>query len=129
MWTIPAAIFAIFLIASPSFSQQRRSNEDTWRGGIEADIRNGAPADIICINALSSAGVSNDVQFKNWAYSIVRKYCPDKLGAGQSPPSGGGLVRAETQSSACVISFSQMREIALGKKVMVTGSNCSASFN
>ena len=62
--------------------------DDEWRRSLEADVSNGAPKETICDNALRRAGISNDVGFKNYAYGVVRKLCPEMLSGGKAfePP-------------------------------------------
>lgn len=87
----------------PSAAQVFGSNEAKWRLSIETDIRNGAPADAICINALSPATVSDDPGFKNWAYGVARKYCPPgKMGKPSNEGLGGSQAAAAQPESQAV---------------------------
>lgn len=56
--------------------------DDEWRRALEADISNGAPKEKICDDALRRAGISTQVSFKNYAYGVVRNYCPEMLNEG-----------------------------------------------
>ena len=60
---------------APVMSQYRGENEKKWAASILSDIKNGASAEDICRNASSSATASDEISFKDWAYSVARKYC------------------------------------------------------
>lgn len=107
------------LLQLPSLAQR---NEVTWRNSIEADISNGAPARTICINAKSSAFASSDVQFKNYAYGVVRRYCPEDLGGG-SPYMPGGTGSSQGD---CRITQEQIYNAIQYKQAIISsGSGCS----
>jgi hypothetical protein len=108
----------------PAEAQWRGVNEKKWGDSIQSDIRNGAPPDSICINAKSSATTSDEVPFKDWAYSIARKYCDaDKLG---KPDSTTQVVQ---DSGDCGLKIHHMYDISQGKHVVVKKGDCSMKFN
>jgi len=122
----------LLLCASTVQAQQRESNEVRWRGSIESDIRNGAAPGDICSNAQNSLKFSDDVSFKDWAYGVTRKYCPEKLGQPQVPPGIG--VRSQVQTpptneSHCELKIAEMNQIQRGEVVRVIGNKCSMVFN
>lgn len=113
-------------------AQWQGDNERKWGPALESDIRNGAPANLICINAKSSGFASNEVAFKNWAYEIARQYCdPSEMGSPQMPPGGARPQKNSKDSSPerCRLTAHQMHRASLGHQVMVAGPNCSMSFN
>ena len=73
--SIAAAFLNITFSPNDVKAQYQGENERVWAASLQADIRNGAPADDICRNASSSAVTSDDVNFKIWAYSVARQYC------------------------------------------------------
>ena len=124
----------IFIFASPALAQARSSNEATWRQSIQSDIKNGAPASDICSNAMSSATTSDDANFKDWAYSVVRQYCPDQLNQGKNNSSQGlksNSAASDTNSlgESCTIKQSQMFAASRGQRVIIRGSDCSIYIN
>jgi len=129
-----AIVSFLLVLTTPALAQRRQPNEVMWRQSIEADVRNGAPREDICINAMSSATASDDASFKNWAYSVVRKYCPEQLRTGDSPPSGGTqstpmVDSAKGSSKPCILSQAQIVDGSRGKRVAVMGSNCFIQMN
>lgn len=125
---------AFFLLVSTStvHAQQRESNEVKWRGSIESDIRNGASPSDICSNAQISLKFSDNVSFKDWAYGIIRKYCPEKLGRQQVTPVIRVSPQAQTSTIIqpnCELRLSQMSQLERGEVVRVLGNNCSMVFN
>lgn len=124
----------MFVFASPALAQDRISNEVRWRQSIQSDIRNGAPASDICLNAKSSATTSSDVNFKDWAYSIVREYCPDQLNQGKNSSSQGlksnpAASDGNSLGESCTIKQSQMFAASRGQRVIIRGSDCSIYIN
>ena len=120
------ALSAVVVMAAvlPAQAQWRGVNEKKWGASIQSDIRNGAPPNLICISATSSATTSDEVPFKDWAYSIARKYCdPDKLGKPESTPQ---VVR---DSGDCGLKVHHMYDVAQGKQVVVKKGDCSMKFN
>lgn len=127
----------------PSIAQGSNNNESEWRLSIEADIRNGAPADYICGNTMSSARFSDDARFKDWAYGIARQYCPPgELGKPSKPPpyptnsapnSLNPFNRAgekESQQVGCrIMSGIDAERIRSGASVNLSGDGCVMIFN
>jgi hypothetical protein len=122
-----------FLLCSEGQAHQwNEPNEVKWRASIEADLRNGAPKETICANSLSSAQVSNDVPFKDWAYGIARKHCSEPfkftkpIGA-PSPYSGSS---PSTERPDCpLLSAADVRRVASGERVKLMGGGCVMTFN
>ena len=84
--TMPAAVIAALTLGTAAIAGE---NEIRWRRAIEADISNGAPVEAICRKAMGPAQISDEVAFKNYAYGVVRKYCPEMLnedGKAYKPP-------------------------------------------
>ena len=109
-------------------------NEAKWRRSIEADIKNGAPANDICINALSPATVSDEVAFKNWAYGIARTYCPPgKVGPLKDSPATDPIVvnpeLLDSPINCPLLSSHDARRVARGERVQLTGGGCTMIFN
>ena len=122
-------IAAAMLFGAPAAYSQSYSeyaNEPRWRASIEADIRNGAPANYICSNALSSAGVSSDPSFKDWAYGIARKSCPPgRVGAFQAPPPQPSQKGPSPVVSRCRLPTDQeIKRAAKGIRVDLSAGNC-----
>ena len=123
---------ALFLSLSPSepfTAKASGRNETRWRESINSDIRNGAPEDYICRNSKSSAGASDDANFKDWAWSIARKYCPpDEMGK----PSNKGIEPQQPQpeQSNCRMMSSVDAEKAMrGQYVDISSGRCVMIFN
>ena len=124
------AVTAFFFIGSsiintmPASAQFKGENEKTWSASIRSDIANGAKAKDICINAESSATTSNEVRFKNWAYSVARKYCNEGF-----EKRDISEIETPAASTQCGLSSSQLYDIGRGVRVTVKGENCYSSFN
>ncbi len=83
---MPAAVIASLALGTTAMAEDLAV---TWRRAIEADISNGAPNEVICDNAYGSARATSDASLKNYAYGVVRKYCPEMLkegGKAYEPP-------------------------------------------
>jgi len=122
-------IAAAMIFSAPAAYSQAYSeyaNEPRWKASIEADIRNGAPARDICINALSPASVSTDPSFKDWAYGIARKYCPPgRVGAFQAPPPQPSQKGPSPVVSSCRFPTDQdTKRAAKGIRVNLSQGNC-----
>ena len=119
-----AMIFSAPAAYSQSYSQY--DNETRWRASIEADIRNGAPTRYICINARSSAVASSDPSFKDWAYGVARKYCPQgEMGAFQAPPPQPSQKGPSPVVSRCRLPTDQdIKRAAKGIRVDLSKGNC-----
>ena len=120
---------AMFFTAPAAYSQtysQYDNVETKWKASIEADIRNGAPADYICRNAKSSAGASDDALFKDWAYGVARKYCPPgEIGAFQAPPPQPSQKDPPPVVSRCRLPTDQeIKRAAKGIRVDLSKGNC-----
>ena len=124
-----STVIAMILANSftPVMSQYRGENEKKWAASIQSDIKNGASAENICNNASSSATTSDEISFKDWAYSVARKYCTSGFQEkeGESDPD---LSIAIPEASQCRLSSSQVFDISQGKRTVVVGNNCVMSF-
>jgi hypothetical protein len=122
-------IAAAMIFGAPAAYSQARSeyaNEPRWRASIEADIRNGAPANYICINAKSSAVASEDASFKDWAYGVARKHCPPgEIGAFQAPPPQPSQKGPSPVVSRCRFPTDHdIKRAAKGIRVDLSAENC-----
>ena len=108
-------------------AQWQGSNERKWAASIQSDIRNGAPASDICTNASSSANTSDEVPFKNWAYSIARKYC--KEGFETVEASSSTPTSTPTTGSLCTLDSSDIFKISVGAQIQKYDKDCWSSFN
>jgi hypothetical protein len=118
------SVVILVVTGLPAEAQWRGENEKKWGDSIQSDIRNGALPEDICINAKSSATTSSEVAFKDWAYSIARKYCDaDRLG---KPEPATQVVQ---ESDECGLKIYHMHEIVQGKRVAVKKGDCSMRFN
>ena len=127
-------ILVVLLSATGSTSFAMGGNEEKWRRSIEADIQNGAPANDICRSSLSSATVSDEVVFKNWAYGIARTYCPPgTLGPLKpSPPSAPTTVKPgvlDTPTNCPLLSSHDASRVSRGERVKLQGGGCLMIFN
>ena len=114
-----ALLVATSLIQPPSAEAQfKGNNEKTWYRSIQADINNGARARAICISAESSAETSDEVAFKNWAYSIARKYCSEGYKKNHSSPAEVVL------SDNCSVSPSDLHGLEQNKFIKITAPDC-----
>ena len=123
-------VIALFLVNSfvPAMSQYRGENERRWAASIQSDIRNGASAEDICNNASSSATTSDEINFKDWAYSIARKYCSTGFQKKEGD-SESDISIATPEAMQCHLSPSQMFDISQGKRTVVVGNHCVMSFH
>ena len=125
MKKVAAITGSIALLVATSFIQPpsaearfKGTNEKTWYRSIQADIKNGAPARTICINASSPAEVSDEVAFKNWAYSIARKYCSEGYEKSSSSPASAVL------SDNCSVKPSDLYSLEQDKFIKIAGPDC-----
>ena len=116
---IALLLLAASLIQPPSAEARFQGvNEKRWAKSIEADINNGAPADAICSNASNSAQVSDEVAFKNWAYSIARKYCSDGFEKSSSSPA------SVDPPGNCSVNPSDLYSLEQNKFIKISGPDC-----
>lgn len=115
----------LFFLVLPitAIAQVSESNEDQWKQGIESDIRNGAPSDVICRNSLSPAAVSNDVSFKDWAYQVARQYCPP----GRLGPDTD--TSPDSRKECPFLNSLDARRATKGERVKLSGGGCVMIFN
>ena len=114
-----ALLVATSLLEPPSAEARfKGNNEKTWYRSIQADINNGARARAICISAQSSAETSDEVAFKNWAYSIARKYCSEGYEKKTSSPAEAVL------SDNCSVRSSDLYSLEQYKFIKITGPDC-----
>ena len=113
---------------APVMSQYRGENEKKWAASILSDIKNGASAEDICRNASSSATASDEISFKDWAYSVSRKYCSSGFQKKEGEDNSD-LSITTPEAMQCHLSPSQMFDISQGKRTVVVGNNCVASFH
>ena len=112
-------LVATSLMQPPSAQARfKGANEKTWYRSIQADIKNGAPARTICINASAPAETSDEVAFKNWAYSIARKYCSEGYEKNHSSPAEAVL------SDNCSVSPSDLHSLEQNKFIKITAPGC-----
>ncbi len=124
--------------AMPSLAQSGE-NETKWRESINSDLRNGAPAEYICINAKSSAFASNDANFKDWAWSIARKYCPpgtmgkpsnEGIDTPKANPSNNGTKPQRVERTDCrMMSSVDAEKARKGGYVNLSSGGCVMIFN
>ena len=121
------------LLAGRQAAAQEEKIEPEWRQSLQVDIKNGAPRADICNRAMARAGVSNDVDFKNWAYGIVRQYCPlgtlSKGGSAARLASARLAARLMLSQGCPAISLLQIDRIMRGQQVIVARGNCYMRFN
>lgn len=102
-------------------------NERMWAKSIEANIDNGAPASVICINASSSAESSSELPFKNWAYSIARQYCSS--GYERNPKTEAGTTLTAnplgSQEVGCSLSSVDFYDLQQHRRLSKYGHDCS----
>ena len=123
---LTVSAIAAITFGSPVSAQYKGTNEREWAASLQSDIRNGAPAEDICTNARSTATTSNEVAFKDWAYSVARQYCKEGFelksnATEQSAPPG--------LTPKCSLSSADMYAISMGKKTVVQEGNCFMSFH
>jgi hypothetical protein len=121
-----AAMLLFLLFGGSASAQYGDTNADTWARSIQSDINNGAPKEQICNNAMNSAKISDVARFKDWAYGVVRRYCPEQLGEKQAVSTGK---EKPGNAADCSFNIYQMNLAAQGKRVEVVGSFCYATFN
>jgi hypothetical protein len=128
--------FIGFVGAMGSISYAMGQYEESRKRSIESDIRNGAPSSVICSNALIPAGVSKDIVFKDWAYSIARIYCPPGRVGPLKPslPVEPNSLKSNIQSSSPAItcpllSSHDAKRVARGELVKLAGDGCIMIFN
>jgi hypothetical protein len=120
------------LFCSEGQARERdETNEVRWRASIEADIRNDAPKEQVCSNAMSSARVSDDARFKDWAYGIARQYCSaDKFNKHtRIPPTGSAPSQSSQRSDCPILSAIDARKIVNGQRIKLMGGGCVMIFN
>ena len=110
-------------------AQYQGENERVWAASLQADIRNGAPADDICRNASNSAVTSDDVNFKNWAYSVARQYCDSGFKIQEGSQDQLAPENASAASTQCSLTVSQMKDVGQGIKTTVQANQCFMSFH
>jgi hypothetical protein len=126
---VPISAMSLFLFtalcwAPPSAQAQWQGvNEKKWGESIQSDIRNGASAKTICTNSSSSAETSKEVAFKDWAYSIARKYCAEGF---EKTEATAPIANNEEE---CRLNSSDVYRISLGEKVHKSNKECWSSFN
>ena len=127
--SIAAAFLNITFSPNDVKAQYQGENERVWAASLQADIRNGAPAEDICRNASSSAVTSDDVKFKNWAYSVARQYCDSgfKIEDGRQDQLVPENVFAA--SPECRLTVSQINDVGRGIKTTVQANQCFMSFH
>ena len=114
-----ALMLATSLIQPPSAEAGfKGTNEKTWYRSIQADIKNGASARTICINASSPAEVSDEVAFKNWAYGIARKYCSKGYEKSASAPD------LAVVSDKCSVTPSDLYSLEKNRLLEIRGPSC-----
>ena len=101
--------------------------EVEWRNSILSEIRNGAPVQDICSDSMIYAKTSTEVDFKDWAFGIVRQYCPELLGPPKEVKQLGG--ETDKKNQGCDLSWEQMGRILRGEKIFVFGNSCSQRWN
>ncbi|ABI45307.1 hypothetical protein sync_1572 [Synechococcus sp. CC9311] len=126
---VPISATSLFLFtalcwAPPSAQAQWQGvNEKKWAESIQSDIRNGASAETICTNSSSSAETSNEVAFKDWAYSIAQKYCKEGF---EKTEAAAPIANKEEK---CRLDSSDIYKISIGEKVHKHDKGCWSSFN
>jgi len=117
-------IIATSCVTPPGAEAQWQGvNEKQWAESIQSDIRNGASAKTICPNSSSPAETSNEVAFKDWAYSIARKYCAEGF------EKTGATAPIANNEEECRLDSSDIYRISLGEKVHKSNKGCWSSFN
>lgn len=81
----PGAILIVLALLHPPAGEAIEPIEVKWKQSIETDLRNGDPAGDVCAKAKRRAAISDDVAFKNWAYNIARRTCPQLEHQSPSP--------------------------------------------
>ena len=110
-------------------AQYQGENERVWAASLQTDINNGAPADDICRNASSSAVTSDDVNFKNWAYSVARQYCDSGFTMQHSRQDQSVPENAPPTTSQCRLTVAQMNDVSRGIRTTVQADQCFMSFH
>ena len=127
------AIMATPFLAAWQASANQDGIEPVWKKALEVDIKNGAPSSDICDKAMRRAGISNNVEFKNWAYSTARQYCPPgtfaKGGSARKPKSKKVVAKALLSHDCPAITLPQMAMILRGQQVTVMRGACYMRFN
>ena len=117
--SIAAACLNIAFSSNDVKAQYQGENERVWAASLQADISNGAAADDICRNASSSAVTSDDVNFKNWAYSVARQYCESGFEIEDGRQDQLVPENLSTASPECRLTVSQMNDVGRGIKTTV----------
>ena len=114
---------AFWLSPQASEAQWQGVNEKKWAESIESDIRNGASAETICINSSSPAETSDEVAFKDWAYSIARKFCKEGF------EKTDAMAPIDNKEEQCGLDSYDIYKISVGKKIHKRDKGCWSSFN
>lgn len=137
--SLGASLLVLTLLQAPGV-QALEPLETKWRESIEADLRNGDPTGQVCTKAKTRASISDDVAFKNWAYGIARRSCPQGAVGGKAPPpqpQAGGVTSpvtkeapSATYTQGCpLLSAHDARIIAGGRRLRISTGACVMSFN
>ena len=127
--SLATACLGVVFSSNTVKAQYQGENERVWAASLQTDINNGAPADDICRNASSSAVTSDDVNFKNWAYSVARQYCDSGFTLQDSRPDQSVPEKLPTTSSQCRLTVAQMNDVSRGIKTTVQADQCFMSFH
>ena len=137
--SLGASLLVLTLLQAPG-GQALEPLETKWRESIEADLRNGDPTGKVCTKAKTRASISDDVAFKNWAYGIARRTCPQGAVGSKAPPpqpQGEGVTRPVTKEAppatytwGCpLLSAHDARIIVSGRRLRMDAGGCVMSFN
>ena len=126
--SLATACLGVVFSSNTVKAQYQGENERVWAASLQTDINNGAPADDICRNASSSAVTSDDVNFKNWAYSVARQYCDSGFKNEDGLQDQLLPENVSTASPECRLTVSQMNDVGRGMKT-VQANQCFMSFH
>jgi hypothetical protein len=117
-----ASLLVLSLLQAPG-GQALEPLETKWRESIEADLRNGDPTGQVCTKAKTRASISDDVAFKNWAYGIARRTCPQGAVGGKAPP-------LQPHTWCCpLLTAHDARIVARGHQLRISTGACVMIFN
>ena len=127
--SLATACLGVVFSSNTVKAQYQGENERVWAASLQTDINNGAPADDICRNASSSAVTSDDVNFKNWAYSVARQYCDSGFTMQHSSQDQSVPENAPSTTSQCRLTVAQMNDVSRGIRTTVQADQCFMSFH
>ena len=116
-------VAAAWLTQPSAEAQWQGINEKTWAESIQSAIRDKASAQEICTNSRKFATASKEEAFKDWAYSIAKKYCTVADGRIEA------VAPVSKKEEQCHLDSSDIYLISIGEKIRKQGKECWASFN